>query len=153
MNRFYHCWDNWRFFLCKKKKLICWKRELTVFRDFDSKCQFVADAYSFNLSRSAVENANPRRRRFRCTSDTDHFRISDRHHAECNILRGHIVCTFHLVDFVSLCHYHRMMLQYDRVWIYSSLKTVTLPWWKESTNRDYVLKERGVCAVVNFLWI
>lgn len=101
---------------------------LTIFRDFDSKRQFVTDAYSFNLSRSAIEDADPWWRRFRCTSDTNHFRISDRHHAECNVLRGHVVCAFNFVDFVGLCHYHRMMLQYNRVRIYSSLKTVTLPW-------------------------
>lgn len=138
-------WDNSFFFFGRKNEFA--ESGLTIFRDFDPKGQFVTNAYSFNLSRSTVEDTNPRWRCFRCTGNTDHFRISDRHHAECNILRGHIVCTFNFVDFVGLCHYHRMMLQYNRVRIYSSLKTVTLPWWKESTNRDYVLKERG-CALL-----
>lgn len=104
------------------------RNELTVLRDFDSERQFVADAHGLDLARSAVEDADPRRRRLRCARDADHFRVSDRHHAEGDILRRHVVRAFNFVDFVGLCHHHGMVLQYDRVRIDPSLKTVTLPW-------------------------
>lgn len=125
------------------------RNELTVLRNFDSECQFVADAHRLDLARPAVENADSRRRRLRCARDADHFRVSDWHHAEGDILRGHIVCALNFVDFVSLCHHHGMVLQYDRVRIDSSLKTVTLPWWKESLNRDLsTQREIDACVFI-----
>lgn len=104
------------------------RNELTVLRDFDSERQFVADTHGLDFARSAVEDADPWRRCLRRARNADHFRVSDRHHTEGDILRRHVVRALNFVDFVGLSHYHGMVLQYDRVRIDPSLKTVTLPW-------------------------
>lgn len=114
--------------LRRVKKDECARNELTVLRDFDPERQFVADTHGLDLARPTVEDADSRRRRLRCARDADHFRVSDRHHAEGDVLRGHVVRALNFVDFVGLRHHHGMVLQYDRVRVDSSLKTVTLPW-------------------------
>lgn len=118
-----------RIFRIKRvKKEDCAGNELTVLRDFDTERQFIADAHGLDLARSAVEDADPRWRRLRRARDADHFRVPDRHHAEGDVLRGHVVRALNFVDFVGLRHHDGMMLQHHRVRVDPSLKTVTLPW-------------------------
>lgn len=110
------------------------KRVLTVFRDFDSECQLVSDSDGLDFPGSAVEDANSWRGGFRCAGDADHFRVSDRHHPEGNILRGHVVRALHFVYLVRLGHHHGMVLKDDGVRVDSSLKSGTLARCTDSLN-------------------
>lgn len=41
--------------------------------------------------------------------------LPNRHHAECDVLRAHVVCAFHFVDFIGFGHDDAVVLQDDRV--------------------------------------
>lgn len=50
------------------------------------------------------------------------YSLPNWHHAEGDVFRRHVICTFYFINFISFGHHYAMVLQDDCVAINTSLK-------------------------------
>lgn len=81
----------------------------------------VSDPDRLHLLLPAVQDPDAGGGRLRGAGDADHVRVSDRHHAEGDVLAAGVVGAAHLVDFVGLGHDHAVPLHHHRVGVHPAL--------------------------------